>query len=117
MLLWTAGSISVAIVDSLSCFSTQLITPTGALAGSFLGFVSTGVTTSLTLTSVQGLPGDNPLWPTVDDLTLAVVVAVPRSGIYAMFLAGHRCPGLPSPPPSRRIHSSATLDSFRRRRS
>jgi hypothetical protein len=81
-----AGNVTLVATDSLGATSTQTIT--GATVGSFLGFLSTGSMTSLTLTAVQGAA---PLWPTVDNLTLArrpAVGAVPESSTWLMMIAG-----------------------------
>lgn len=82
--LFQAGSVSLTFVD-LSGTYTQTIT--GATVSSFLGFVSSSLV-SLTISAIQA---DSPLWPTVDNLTLAkpaVVVAVPEPETYALMLAG-----------------------------
>ena len=79
--LFSAGNITLVATDSLGATSSQTIT--GATTTSFLGFVSTGTLSSLVVEAVQGA---TPLWPTVDNLTLAV--AVPEPGTYAMLLAG-----------------------------
>jgi len=81
--LFAAGSITLTATDSLGATSTQTIT--GATTTSFLGFVSTGTLSSLTVTSVQPVSGF--LWPTVDNLTLAVT-PVPEPETYALMLGG-----------------------------
>jgi hypothetical protein len=84
--LFLAGGVTLVATDSLGATSTQTIT--GATVGSFLGFVSTGNITGLTLSAVQGAA---PLWPTVDNLTLArrpAVGAVPESSTWLMMIAG-----------------------------
>lgn len=84
--LYTTGSVTVTAFDtSGSVFRT--IAPTGALTGSFLGFVSTTAVTSLTVASVQP-SATTFVWPTVDNLTLAAVAPVPEPGTYALMLAG-----------------------------
>ncbi|MEO5733012.1 MAG: PEP-CTERM sorting domain-containing protein [Rubrivivax sp.] len=80
---FAAGSVALTATDSLGATSTQTIT--GATTSSFLGFVSTGAMTSLVLSAIQ--PG-SPLWPTVDNLTLAIAGPVPEVETYAMMLAG-----------------------------
>ncbi len=75
-----AGSVTLTAVDSTGASLTQTIT--NATTSSFLGFVSTnGSIVSLTVSAVQGA---SPLWPTIDNLTLAV----PEPGTYALMLAG-----------------------------
>ena len=76
---FSSGNITLVAVDSLGATSTQIIT--AATVGSFLGFVTNGVITSLTLSAVQGV---NPLWPTADNL----VLAIPEPGTYALMFAG-----------------------------
>ncbi len=51
---------------------------------SFIGFVSTGKLLELTVT----LSAQAGVWPTVNDLYLSSVTAVPEPGTYAMLLAG-----------------------------
>ncbi|MBC7940578.1 MAG: PEP-CTERM sorting domain-containing protein [Chitinophagaceae bacterium] len=79
--LFQAGNVTLVATDSLGATSTQTIT--GATVTSFLGFVSNGTMTSLVLSSVQPSPTTF-LWPTADNLTLAV----PEPGTYALMLAG-----------------------------
>lgn len=75
-----AGDVTLTAVDSTGTTLTRTIT--GATTTSFLGFVSTnGSIVSLTVSAVQAA---SPLWPTVDNLTLAV----PEPGTYALMLAG-----------------------------
>lgn len=66
--LFQSGDITVVATDSGGAISTQTIT--GATTTSFLGFVSDVQLVSLTVTAVQ--PASGFLWPTVDNLTLAV---------------------------------------------
>ena len=70
--LFAAGDITVVASDGNGAVSTQTIT--GATQTSFRGFVSDFPLTSLTVRSVQ--PGAGFLWPTVDNLTLAIVAPV-----------------------------------------
>ena len=79
--LFTAGSVTLTATDGSSS-STQTIV--GSTVSSFLGFVSNGPITSMTLASVQGAA---PIWPTVDNLTIGVGV-VPEPQTYALMLAG-----------------------------
>ena len=81
--LFTAGSVTLTATDG-SGSSTQTIV--GSTVSSFLGFVSNGPMTSLTLASVQGA---SPIWPTADNLTIGVGVGVvPEPQTYALMLAG-----------------------------
>ncbi len=66
---FAAGSVTVSAIDSAGATSTQ--TFAGATNG-FLGFVSDTSVMSLSVMAVQ--PSGGFLWPTVDDLTLAVVI-------------------------------------------
>lgn len=63
-----SGNITVVATDSLGATATRTIV--GATINSFLGFVSTATMTTLTVAAVQ--PANSFLWPTVDNLTLAL---------------------------------------------
>jgi hypothetical protein len=79
-----AGDITITATDASGTVTQTIV---GATTTSFLGFVSNGAMSSLTVTSVQ--PASGFLWPTLDNLTLAkAVVAVPEPETYAMMLAG-----------------------------
>ncbi len=78
---FAAGDVTLTAVDSMGTTSIQVIT--GATTTSFLGFVSTGTISMLTLSAVQTV---SPLWPTVNNLTLAAPVPEPET--YALMLAG-----------------------------
>ncbi len=85
---YALGDITITATDG-SGTVTQTIT--GATTSSFLGFVSTGALTGLTVTSVQPTAGF--LWPSVDNLVLAkragaVVPQVPESSTWLMMIAG-----------------------------
>lgn len=82
--LFTAGSVTITVNDSLGGTITTTITPTSQTAGSFAGWVSDGLITSLTFTAVQPTTGF--IWPAVDNFRLAA--AVPEASSYAMMLAG-----------------------------
>ncbi|NVD98523.1 PEP-CTERM sorting domain-containing protein [Massilia sp. BJB1822] len=77
-----ANSITLTAKDEFGKSATYTINkPTQS---SFIGFVSTGKLLELTikLTAQVGA------WPTVNDLYLSSVTAVPEPGTYAMLLAG-----------------------------
>jgi hypothetical protein len=79
-----AGNITITATDASGTVTQTIV---GATTTSFLGFVSTGAMTSLTVASVQ--PAVGFLWPTVDNLTLAkATVPIPEPETYAMMLAG-----------------------------
>jgi PEP-CTERM motif len=79
-----AGNITITATDASGTVTQTIV---GATTTSFLGFVSTGGMTSLTVASVQ--PAAGFLWPTVDNLTLAkAALPVPEPETYAMMLAG-----------------------------
>lgn len=87
---YALGNITITALDSTGASSTQTIT--GATTSSFLGFVSTGNLISLTVASVQPA---TPIWPTVDNLTLARLAAVtppdgtvPEPASIALLLSG-----------------------------
>ena len=75
------GSIVVTATDATGTTSQTL---TGASLTSFVGFLSSGGLTSLTVTATQ--PAGDFLWPTVNGLVLSA--AVPEPETYALMLAG-----------------------------
>ena len=81
--LFAAGDIILTATDASGSVTQTIV---GATTSSFVGFVSTGLMTSLVVSSVQ--PAAGALWPTVDNLTLAVSAAVPEPGTYALMAAG-----------------------------
>ena len=81
-----SGDITVTAVDGSGSAGQTLI---GATATTFLGFVTTGTFTSITVSAVQ--PAPNFLWPTVNDLRLAaapVGPGVPEPATWALMIAG-----------------------------
>jgi hypothetical protein len=91
------GNMVLVATDSTGATSTQTIT--GATLTSFLGFVSTGTMSSMTLCAVNvslgRCVGPNDIgvapfvWPSADNLVLAkAVAAIPEPSTYAMLLAG-----------------------------
>jgi hypothetical protein len=89
--LFKSGSIALSLTDSLGVTSHTII---NATTSSFIGFVSGGTITSLTVEAVQ--PGTGFLWPTVDNLTLAqgLTTAVPEPSTWAMMILGFAGVGL-----------------------
>jgi hypothetical protein len=81
--LFAAGDVTLTATDASGSVTQAII---GATTSSFIGFVSTGLMTSLVLTSVQ--PAATFLWPTADNLTLARVAPIPEPGTYALMFAG-----------------------------
>ena len=82
-----AGNLTVTGSDGGTPVSSILIT--GATTGSFVGFVSTGLMSSLTLVadnSLKGVPDFS--YPTVGNLVLASAMPIPEPETYAMMLAG-----------------------------
>lgn len=65
---FAAGNITVTATDADGTTTRTIV---NATTSSFLGFVSDGPMTSLTVAAVQPLP-DGFLWPTVDNLTLGL---------------------------------------------
>ncbi len=89
---FTSGNISVIATDASGSSSQTIL---AATTGSFLGFVSNGPMTSLTVCVLQTTSGvcgsavSGFIWPTVDNLVLASAAApVPEPQTYAMLLAG-----------------------------
>lgn len=83
--LFRSGNIALSLVDSSGVTSFTII---GATTSSFVGFVSDGTITSLTVSAIQS--GSTVLWPTVDNLTLAqgLTSAVPEPSTWAMMILG-----------------------------
>jgi len=77
------GTVTLQVTDSLGATSTQNVAATSFTTGSFLGFVSNASLVSVVLTAVQP-GGPDFLWPSVDNLTLAV----PEPATYGLLLAG-----------------------------
>ena len=86
---YAAGGITITATDASGTVTQTLAAPTQS---SFLGFVSTGAMTSVTVVSIQPLSGF--LWPSVDNLVLASAVAVPEPGTYGLMFAGLGIVGL-----------------------
>jgi hypothetical protein len=82
---FTSGTVVLTARDSFGATSTQTIA--NAALSSFIGFQSTGTITSLAVSSVSP---NSTVWPTVDNLTLAVgaVAAVPEPQTWALMLGG-----------------------------
>ena len=82
-----AGNIMVSLTDANGVFTQTIINPTTSF---FLGFVSDGGLSSLSISAVQ--PASTVLWPTVDNLVLAkgvtTVPAIPEPQTCALMLAG-----------------------------
>lgn len=80
------GDIALSLVDSSGVTSFTII---GATTSSFVGFVSDGAITSLTISAIQSSPPPY-LWPTVDNLTLAqgLTSPVPEPSTWAMMILG-----------------------------
>jgi PEP-CTERM motif len=92
-----SGNMTLVATDSLGAVNTQTLV--AATQTNFLGFVSTGTMSSLTLCAVNATLGRcvGPLdtavapfvWPSADNLVLAKAVsAIPEPSTYAMLMAG-----------------------------
>jgi hypothetical protein len=84
---YALGDITITATDGSGTVTQTIV---GATTNSFLGFVSSGSLTSLTIASVQGA---SPIWPSLDNLVLAkragaVVPQVPESSTWLMMIAG-----------------------------
>jgi hypothetical protein len=82
-----AGNVTLRATDAGGSVMQTIV---GANPTSFLGFVSDGLLTSLSISADQ--PAAGFLWPTVDNLTLARAAVmgpgVPEPATWAMMLAG-----------------------------
>lgn len=78
---FTSGNLTLTATDASGTITQTL---TNATVTGFLGFVSNGPLTSITIAAAQPVMGS--VWPTVNNLTLAT--AVPEAQTYAMMLAG-----------------------------
>lgn len=84
---FASGNVILTATDSLGATVTRTIT--SATTSSFLGFVSTGSMSNVTLSAVQPTGGN--LWPTANNLTLAQAAAtpaVPEPATWAMMILG-----------------------------
>lgn len=79
---FTLGSVTLTVTDGGGSV-TRVITD--AAVNSFLGFVSDGPISLLTLAAVQPTDGSF-TWPSADNLVLAA--AIPEPGTYALLLMG-----------------------------
>ena len=82
----SAASITITATDASGISTQLLLNPS---TSSFLGFVSTGALTSLTVAVTSGGSTQH-VFPTINDLTLgtAVAAAVPEPETYALMLGG-----------------------------
>lgn len=85
---YALGDITITATDGSGTVTQTIV---GATTSSFLGFVSSGPLTSVTVTSVQ--PVGAFLWPSLDNFVLAkraavVVPQVPESSTWFMMIAG-----------------------------
>lgn len=78
---FAAGDVTLSATDGSGTVTHTIV---GATTASFVGFVSDGPLTSLTLVSVQPIGGF--LWPTANDFVLAQ--AVPAPGVMALVGVG-----------------------------
>lgn len=81
----SAAALSIQVTDASGSITQQLLNPN---TGSFLGFVSTGGLSSLKLWVGNQGSGQAGVWPTINDLTLGSVAAVPEPQTYALMLGG-----------------------------
>ena len=81
----TPANLTVTATDASGSFAQVLVNPTTT---TFLGFVSTSSLISLTVwVGSQGV-GTAGVWPTVNNLTIGTVAAVPEPETVALMLAG-----------------------------
>jgi hypothetical protein len=85
---YALGDLTITATDGSGTVTQSVV---GATTSTFIGFVSTGPLTSVTVTSVQ--PAGAFLWPSLDNFVLAkragaVVPQVPESSTWLMMIAG-----------------------------
>ena len=81
----TPANFTVTATDASGSFAQMLVNPTTT---TFLGFVSTGSLTSLTVWVGSQGAGTAGVWPTINNLTVGTVAAVPEPETVALMLAG-----------------------------
>lgn len=81
----TPSTITVTATDASGTVTQTLTNPT---VTSFVGFVSTGALTSVTTFVGVAGTGIAGVWPTVNNLTLGTVAAIPETQTLAMMFAG-----------------------------
>jgi hypothetical protein len=81
----TPSTITVTATDASGTVTQTLTNPT---VTSFVGFVSTGALTSVTTYVGVAGTGIAGVWPTVNNLTLGTVAAIPETQTLAMMFAG-----------------------------
>jgi hypothetical protein len=81
----TVSAITVTATDGSGTVTQTLTDPA---ATSFLGFVSTAALTSVTTFVGVAGTGTVGVWPTVNNLTLGAIAAVPETQTLAMMLGG-----------------------------
>jgi len=81
-----AASLTITATDASGTSTQVLLNPS---TSSFLGFVSTGALTSLTVAVGVAGSGEDLVWPTINNLTLGTAAAaVPEPETYALMLGG-----------------------------
>jgi len=105
---YETGDVLVTATDSSGRMSETIL---GVTVNSFVGFVCTGLMTSFSVALLPMLPifGEegplepSPIWPTIDNLTLAqsAVTPVPEPTTYALMRGRSGLVGVCRPPPPR----------------
>lgn len=80
---YLTGSFLITASDASGTVSQAIV---NATTTSFVGFVSTGRLTSATVFAYE--PAGSFLWPTVDNLTLGSIAAVPEPATVGLLVAG-----------------------------
>lgn len=78
-----AGNVTLAATDGSGTVTQTIV---NATTGSFLGFVTDGAFSTISIAAVQ--PSATPLWPTVENLTLAAGATVPEPASWALMIGG-----------------------------
>ncbi|MFG6447316.1 PEP-CTERM sorting domain-containing protein [Roseateles sp. BYS180W] len=90
---FAAGPLAVTVQDSTGASLTLTVNPSGYSSGSFMGFVSSGYITSLSVSAPAGQPNTT-AWSSLDNLTLAAAAPVPEPGTWALMGLGLGLAGL-----------------------
>ncbi|MFG6447317.1 PEP-CTERM sorting domain-containing protein [Roseateles sp. BYS180W] len=84
---YAGGPVTLTVTDSFGMSLTQVVNASSITSGSYMGFVSDGTITSLSIASASNQTAPF-VWPSVDNLTLATAAPVPEPGTWALMALG-----------------------------